>query len=127
MKGFWVVLLLSGSLLSAQDSGQSAKTNGKAEASQGQITVQGCVGRSTGSYILFKQDPGATWVLQGTGKMKLGPYLGQQVEVTGTESPFLNTSSSSLERLGPPSSVTLTITSIRTIAKQCVSEQTSDH
>lgn len=125
MRKSWLFLLLSSCLLSAQDNSRSANAQRKDEASKGQITVQGCVGRSTGNYILFKQDAGTTWVLQARGKLKLGPYLGQQVEVTGIESPFLSTSSSSLTRTGPPSSVTLTIASIKTIAKQCVSHQVS--
>jgi hypothetical protein len=81
--------------------------------------VQGCVGRSSGDYILMKQDPGMTYELQATGKTKLRQYLGQQVEVTGTESPSMSTSSDTSARAGSPSPVTLTVTSIKTIDKEC--------
>ncbi len=107
-------LLLSGTLLLAQDSAP-----GNSKDSKGQVTIQGCVGRSSGDYILMQQDPGVSYELQATGKTKLHKYLGQQVEVTGTESPTQSTSSDLSRRAG--SSVTLTITSIRTVAKECQS------
>jgi hypothetical protein len=94
----------------------SGQNNSK--PSTGQITVQGCVSRSAGDYILMKLDPGMTYQLQSTGKIKLSHYLGQQVEVTAKESPSLRTSSSTPARTGSPS-VALTITSIKTIAKEC--------
>jgi hypothetical protein len=98
------MMLLSASFLLAQDS-------------KGPVTVQGCVSRSSGDYILTKQDPGISYELQASGKTKLKQYLGQQVEVTGTESPSLSTSSDTSRRSASP--VTLTITSIKTIAKEC--------
>ena len=119
MKKLWFALLLSGSILLAQNSNPSTTSQKNAKDSKGQVTVQGCVGRATGDYILMKQDPAMTYELQATGKMKLRRYLGQQVEVTGTESPSMSTSSDSLTRAGSPASVTLTITSIKTIAKEC--------
>lgn len=125
MRKLWCVLLLSGNFLSAQDNTQATNSQSNAKTSNGQITVQGCVSRSAGDYILFKQDPGTTWVLRATGKLKLRPYLGQQVEVTGTESPFLSTSSSYLAK-GPASSVMLTITAIKTVSKQCLQQQVSE-
>ena len=83
------------------------------------ITVQGCVDRSTGYYILMSTDPGNTYNLEeGSRTIKLGPYLGEQVEVTGSESPQLSNSSSPFYR-SPPSAVTIMVTSIRTIAKRC--------
>ena len=119
MKKFWFALLLSGSFLLAQDSNPSNTGQQKSKDSKGQVTIQGCVGRSSGDYILMKQDPAMTYELQATGKTKIGQYLGQQVEVTGKTSPSLSTSSDSLGRGGAPSSLTLTATSIRTIAKEC--------
>jgi len=112
MKKSWFALLLSGSFLLAQN-GQHTKD------SKGQVTVQGCVGRSSGDYVLIKQDPAMTYELQATGKMKLRQYLGQRVEVIGKESPSLSTSSDALTKTGSASSVMLTITSIKTIAKEC--------
>jgi hypothetical protein len=119
MKKMWFALLLSGSFLLAQDSNPSNTSQQNSKDSKGQVTVQGCVGRSSGDYILMKQDPAMTYELQATGKTKLRHYLGQQVEVTGTESPSMMTSSDALTRTGAPASVTLTIASIKTIAKEC--------
>jgi len=116
MKKFWFALLLSGSFLLAQDSNPSPH---KSKDSKGEVTIQGCVGRTSGDYILTKQDPGLTYELQATGKIKLRKYLGQQVEVTGKESPSMSTSSDFLTRSGSPASATLTIISIKTIEKQC--------
>ncbi len=119
MKTLWFALLLSGSFLLAQDSNPSNSSQHDSKVPKGQITVQGCVGRSSGDYILMKQDPAMTYELQATGKMRLRKYLGQQVEVTGKESPSMSTSSDSLTRTGSPASATLTIISIKTIEKQC--------
>jgi len=125
MRNLWFVLLLSGSFLLAQDSSPSTTSQHKSKESKGQVTLQGCVGRSSGDYILIKQDPAMTYELQASGKMKLRHYLGQRVEVTGKESPSMSTSSDSLTRTGSPASVTITITSIKTIAKECSVRQVS--
>jgi len=127
MRKLWTVLLLSGSFLSAQDRNPSNLSRHNAKASKEEITVQGCVGRSSGDYILTKQNPAMTYELQATGKTKLRNYLGQQVEVTGKESPSLSTSSDALNKTGSASSVTLTITSIRAINKECTASQALDH
>jgi hypothetical protein len=113
------LLLLSSSFLLAQDSNSSAMSQGNSKHSKGEVTVQGCVGRSSGDYILTKQNPGMTYELQGTGKIKLRQYLGQRVEVTGTQSPSMSTSSDAITKTGAPASTTLTISSIRTITKEC--------
>lgn len=114
MRTLLFALLFSSAFLLAQDSAP-----GNSNGSKGQVTVQGCVSRSSGDYILMQQDPGVSYELQATGKTKLHKYMGQQVEVTGTESPSLSTSSDSARRTAAP--VTLTITSIRTVAKECQS------
>ena len=120
MRKMWfVLLLLSGSFLLARDSSSNTMSQDTSKESKGQVTVQGCVGRSSGDYILTKQNPAMTYELQASGKTKLRQYLGQRVEVTGTESPSLSTSSDALTKTGSASSVTLTITSIKTIAKEC--------
>jgi hypothetical protein len=119
MKKLWCALLLSGSFLLAQSSNPSNPSQQKSKDSKGQETVQGCVGRFSGDYILMKQYPAVTYELQATGKIKLHQYLGQQVEVIGKESPSLSTSSDTSARAGSPSPVTLTITSIKTIEKEC--------
>lgn len=119
MRHLWLAVLLSASLLVAQDSTPNAPSQQNSKGSKDEVTLQGCVARRTGDYILEKQNPVGTYILQATGKIKIGPYLGQRVEVTGTESPSLSTSSDALSRLGSPSPVTLRITSIKTVAKQC--------
>jgi hypothetical protein len=114
-----LVLLVSASIIAAQDSNRpKGASSDNSRPSRGQITVEGCVSRSNGDYTLVKPDPAMTYELHPTGKTKLSHYLGQQVQVTGTTSPSLRTSSDSLEGRAP-SSVTLTVTAIKTIAKEC--------
>ena len=119
MRKLWFALLLSGSFLLAQDTYPTNTSQQNSKASKGEITVQGCVGRSSGDYVLTKQNPAMTYELQATGKTRLRNYMGQRVEVTGKESPSLSTSSDALNKTGSASSVTLTISSIRTIDKEC--------
>jgi hypothetical protein len=116
MRKLWFALLLSSSFLLAQDSGPSQDNS---KDSKGLVTVQGCVSRSSGDYILSQQDPVKTYELQATGKTKFGQYLGQQVEVTGRKSPSLSTSSDAMAKMGSPAPTTITVTSIKTIAKEC--------
>jgi hypothetical protein len=126
MRNLWFALLLSGGLLLAQDN-PTAKTGGhKSKAPKDEITVQGCVGRSSGDYILTKRSPAMTWELQASGKTRLRDYLGQRVEVTGTEGPTMSSSSDALNKTGSASSVTLTITSIKTIDKECTVRSSAD-
>ena len=108
-------LLLSGSIMLAQDN----MSNNGSKDSRGQVTVQGCVSRSNGDYTLMKENPAITYELQASGKTRLKHYLGQRVEVTGNESPTLSSSSDSMTKQGSASPVTLTVTSIRTIDKDC--------
>ena len=118
MKTLWFALLLSSSFLLAQNNSGAASQRNSTN-SKGQVTIQGCVSRSSGDYILMRQDPGVTYELQATRKTKLHQYLGKQVEVTGTESPSMSTSSDTSARAGSPSPVTLSITSIRIVAQEC--------
>jgi hypothetical protein len=111
-------LLLSSTLLLAQDS-NSTMPRENAKDSKGQITVQGCVGRSSGDYVLTKQNPGMTYELHATGKIKLRNYLGQRVEVVGTESPSLSTSSDAMNKTGSAASSTISVSAITTIDKDC--------
>jgi len=115
MRTLWFALLLSSSFLLVQSSlGQD-----NSKDSKGEVTMQGCVSRSSGDYTLTQTDPVKTYELQGTGKVKIGQYLGQQVEVTGRKSPSLSTSSDSMAKMGSPAPTTITVTSIKTIAKEC--------
>jgi hypothetical protein len=122
----FVLVIWTGILLAQESNPPSGSSQDNSKHAKGQITVQGCVSRSTGDYILTKQDPGMTYELQATGKTKLRHYLGQRVEVTGNESPSMSTSSDTSARMGSPASVTLTVTSIRTIDKECIVHQVSD-
>jgi hypothetical protein len=117
-------LLVSCSFLLAQDGAVAA---GTPKSSKDEITVQGCVGRSGGDYVLTKKDPAITYELQATGKTRLKNYMGQRVEVTGKESPSLSTSSDAMNKTGSASPVTLTISSIRTVDKDCEVREKSDH
>jgi hypothetical protein len=127
MKRMWFVLLLfSGSFLLAQDSSTSSMSQDTSKHSKGEVTIQGCVSRASGDYILMKQNPGMTYELQATGKIKLRQYLGQRVEVTGKESPSMSTSSDTISKTGSPAPVTLNVTSIKTIAKECTSRPVGD-
>jgi hypothetical protein len=119
MKITLVAVLLSAGFVLAQDAKPAAATPDNSQHTKGQVTVQGCVTRSNGDYILIKQDPGVTYELQASGKIKFHSYLGQRVEVTGKESPSMSTSSDALARTGSPSPVTITVSAIKTIDKEC--------
>ncbi len=119
-----LVLVIPAGILLARDNNPSrGASQDNSEHAKGQTTVQGCVSR--GDYIFMKQDPVVTYELQSSGKTKLGYYLGQQVEVTGRKSPSLSTSSDFLAGRAP-SPVTLTVTSIKTITKECTQQLVSD-
>jgi hypothetical protein len=122
-----LVLVLAASVLLAQDNNPSnGASHDNSKPANGPTTVRGCVSRSNGDFTLVKQDPAMTYELHSAGKVKLGRYLGQLVEVTGRTSPSLMTSSDSLGRGGAPSSLTLTATSIKTITKECPEHLISD-
>ena len=57
MKTLLFALLLSSSFLLAQDSAPSKSNQQNSKDSKGQVTLQGCVSRSGGDYILMKQNP----------------------------------------------------------------------
>jgi hypothetical protein len=98
---------------------QSAATQEQPKKSKDQITVRGCVSKLNTDYILTQPEQGNSYELQGSRKLRLGPYLGQQVEVTGREAPSMSTSSDFLARTGSASPVTINVISIKTIAKRC--------
>jgi len=108
-------MLLAGGCLIAQ--ADQKPTQQPPKEKPGQVTAQGCVSRSTGDFILMQSDPGNSYVLRPTGKLKLDPFLGQQVEVTGGETPTMSSSSNYNRR--PAAAVTIVVDSIKTISKQC--------
>ena len=119
MKPLSFALLLSASFALGQGNQSAAATSDNSKHAKGEVTVEGCVSRAGGDYILIKQDPAVTYELQASGKIKLRRYMGQRVEVTGQESPSMSTSSDTMTRTGSASPVTISISSIRTIAKEC--------
>lgn len=108
------VLLLMGVSLVAQASQESQQPP---KSHKGQVTVQGCISRSSGRYILM-QSEGNSYVLEATRKINVDHYLGQQVEVTGSETPTLSTSSTMKPGAAPPP-VTIMVDSIHVVAKRC--------
>jgi hypothetical protein len=109
----FAMLLGSGWLVGEANQDQSQQSP---KEKQGTVTVQGCVSRASGDFTLIQPDPSNTYVLRPSGKVKLDPYLGQQVEVTGSETPSMGTSSN---RGRPPAPITIVVTSIKTISKRC--------
>jgi len=125
MRTLLCALLLSGSLLLAQDSAPANTNQQGGQDSKGQVTIRGCVSRSNGDFTLMKDDPAITYELQGTHKIRLSHYLGKRVEVTGSESPSLSTSSDSMARQGSAAPVSLTVTSIKIVDKDCSARDVS--
>jgi len=113
------VLFAISSLMAQSGPGQSSGAN-KRHSNNPEVTVQGCLSIVNGDYSLMQTDPGNTYELEVSHKIKLGPHLGEQVEVTGWERPSLATSSDSFfARRGIGNSVTIMVESIRMIAKRC--------
>ena len=120
MRKMWYVLLLfSGSLLLAQDSSSGPMSQDNSKHSKGQVTVQGCVGRSGDDYTLTRTNAEQTYQLQGKG-VKLRQYVGQKVEVTGTTGASLGTTAPNEAISGSASPITLTVTSVRKIEDKCL-------
>lgn len=117
----YVTLLLSVAALGAQDSDSTHSR----KHSKDEVTVQGCVSRANGDYILMKQNPPISYELQATGKTRLKNYLGQRVEVTAIETTTLSSSSDALNKVGSAAPETLTIKSIKTIDPDCSARSVS--
>jgi hypothetical protein len=98
---------------------QSSTNQQHSKKNKDQVTVRGCLGRSQTDYILMQPDQGNSYELERGRKLRLAPYLGQEVEVTGTEYPSMSTSSDFLARTGSASPVTIRVSSITTISKRC--------
>ncbi len=104
-------LLLMGGCLMAQANSDRSPNDKK-----GQVTVQGCVSRSSGDYILMQFDPGDSYVLQSVSGIKLDNYLGEEVRVIGNESPTLSDTSDA-GRSAP--STTIMVNSISIASREC--------
>jgi len=112
------VLFAVSSLMAQSGPGQSSGAN-KRHSKNPEVTVQGCLGVDKGDYVLMQTDPGNTYELAESHKIKLGPHLGEQVEVTGWERPSLSTSSDTFVSSRGVSPVTIVVESVRMLAKQC--------
>lgn len=118
MKLLIIALLFSASMVNAQDNSTSNQQD-NSKHDKDFVTVQGCVGRSNGDYVLIKQEPAMTYELQGARKIRLHDYLGQRVEVSGEKSPTMSSSSDAMNKTGSAAPVTISVKSIRTIDKEC--------
>lgn len=94
----FAVLLVTGGLMAH---GNQDESQGPAKGQKRQLTAQGCVSRSIDRYILMQPDQGHSYGLEATRKIKFDHYLGQHVDVTGSKSPTLNTSSTSRTTIAP--------------------------
>ena len=115
------VILLCAALSFSQFSSQTQATGADrqtAKNTEDEITVRGCVSRSHKHFVLIQSDVGNTYQLEGNKKLQLGSYLGQEVEVSGPESPSLRTSSD-FGAGGSASPVTITVHSIKSIHPRC--------
>ena len=110
-------VFLSAAFSVAQDSNTGAQAPNNSKPDKNWITVQGCVTRATGDYVLIKENPGNSFELQPTAKIHLHDYLGQRVEVSGPQSPTLSSSTDASRRSASP--VTITVKSIKTLDKEC--------
>jgi len=110
----WTAVLLSASFALGESNQPSNNKN-----NNGEVTVRGCVNIMNGDYVLTKQDPGDTYQLEKAAKMKFRNYLGQRVEITGTQSTTVPTSEDDINRQGTASPVSIRVKSIKTIDKEC--------
>ena len=122
---YLMVLCAVSLLVGRSDAKEPSSESRNPSSSRGYITVQGCVAKSTGYYILMRTEPGNTYNLEeGSRTIKLDSYLGEQVEVTGWESPQLSNSSSVFYSTAP-SAVTVMVMSIKTLAERCTEGEIS--
>lgn len=112
----FLVLFFGGWFMTYANQGQSEQPP---QNQNGQVTEKGCISRSRGHYLLVQSDPSNSYVLEATGTTDIGHYLGQQVEVTGTESHTSPTSSHSMGETSGGPQVTIRVDSINTISERC--------
>ncbi len=114
MKSMMVLLatvLAAGLVMAQTNAGQTSSD----------VTVRGCVSMSAAHFVLVQTDPGNTYQLEPTADISFDAYLGQQVEVSGSEATSLG-STSDLGRPGSPSPVTVKAKSVRKIADRCTAD-----
>jgi hypothetical protein len=106
----------------AQDQSGSASPSSSG-TDNGQVTMQGCLGKFGEDYTLSRPNAQQTYELQGGKGIKLSKYLGQQVEVTGAKGPSMGTTAPNEAGTGSASPVTITVTSIKTVEQKCLGPQ----
>jgi hypothetical protein len=117
MKKLISIILFCMAMSFAQTTNQNQSTVASPQTSngtKGEATVRGCISKSNSNFILMQTDPGNSYQLQASKQVKLGKYLGQEVEVTGEESASMPNSS---RRSASP--VTITVRSIKSLQKKC--------
>ena len=110
----FLVLVLTAWLIAQENPGPSPDQHNRQNE---HLNLRGCVSMASGAFILMQTDPANSYVLEAPKNLKLESYLGKQVEVSGTESPTLGTSST--YRKPPAASATINVTSIAAISKRC--------
>jgi hypothetical protein len=124
---FSTILLLSAAWAVAQSNSQ-ANTTGQMSSDSGNMTVEGCLSGSVGSYSLTDKS-GTTYQLTGD-TARLETHVGHTIQVIGTSSP--STESSAANTAKEPSSAmsgatgssstqqTLNVTSFKNISANCM-------
>ena len=110
------LVVFGGSLMAY---GNQSKSEQPSQNQNAQVTVKGCVSHSSGHYILIQSDPSNSYALEAPSTIDIARYLGQQVEVTGSESHTSPTSSHSIKDTGGGPPVAIVVDSINTISKRC--------
>jgi Protein of unknown function (DUF5818) len=122
---FVSVLLLGVSWAAAQDPSSStnptsANPSQSASANSGdQMSIQGCLSASNGSYALTDKD-GVRYQLSGD-TAKLSKHVGHEVIITGTSSSASPASGGTATGATGDSQQTLQVTSVKHIASTCQS------
>jgi hypothetical protein len=121
------VLLLSASWAAAQNyPSQGSQT--KPSTSGTEMSLQGCLGGSNGSYTLADKN-GNSFQLTGD-TAKLSEHVGHEVKVTGTPSsaspsPSAGASSGAMGQASSSSQQAIEVSSVKHISKTCKSGGTS--
>jgi len=113
------ILVCAGiSFAQALNQGQSSPVNQHSTKSKAEITATVCVSRLNSNFILMRSDQSSSYQLEEGKGVKLDPYLGQEVEVTGIESTAMSTSS---PKASTANQLQITVHSIKTVHKRCSS------
>lgn len=81
------------------------------------VTVHGCINRLSGYYILRHTDVGSPYLLDSTSEVNFDQYVGQHVEILGSESSKLSSSKKSPFKL-PTTMIVHSISSVLN-SKRC--------